>query len=162
MNWCPSQSYLGSSMEVGIAQKGSKMYSLGWALQESDSLVFTKMPYITTYFFFFFMLFEPFCGRSWMGTWRRCPVVAGVIESEVDQHNTGQMASAMSGVAPPWSSPGTQSPIRRVKQGWVLVRNMVFWEDFASEFCLAPHYCDMFVFYKPACMFFIKWCLPFL
>ena len=37
-----------------------------------------------------------------MGTWRRCPVVAGVIESEVDQHNTGQMASAMSGVAPPF------------------------------------------------------------
>lgn len=142
MNWCPSQVYIGSSMEVGIAQKGNKTYSLRWTLQELDSLVFTKMYHIMT-FFFFFMLFEPFCGRSWMRTWWRCPVVAGVIESEVDQHDTGQMAGETSGVVPPWSSPGTQSPIQSIRQGWVLVRNMVFWEDFASEFCLAPHYCDM-------------------
>lgn len=46
-------------------------------------------------------------------------------------------------MVPPWSSPGTQSLIQRVRQGWVLVRNKVFGEDLASEFCLAPHYCDI-------------------
>lgn len=51
MNWCPSQAYTGSSMEVSIAQKGNETYSLGWALQESASLVFTKMHLIMTLFF---------------------------------------------------------------------------------------------------------------
>lgn len=143
MNWCPSQAYIGSSVELAIAQKGNKVHSLGWALQDSDSLVFAKMHQIIV-FFFLFMLFEPFCGRSWLGTWRRCPVVAGVIESEEEQHDAGHVAGATSQVAPPWSCPGTQSPIWRVRQGWVVVRNKVFWEDFASEFCLAPRYCDMF------------------
>lgn len=44
-----------------------------------------------------------------MGTWRRCPIVAGVTGSEVVQHDAGQMAGSMSGEAPPLSSPGTQS-----------------------------------------------------
>lgn len=99
-------------MEVSIAQKGNKMYSLGWALQESASLVFTKIHLIMTLFFPpLFVLFEPSCGTSQMGTWRRCPVVAGVVESEADQGDTGQMDGATGGVAPPWSSLGTQSPI---------------------------------------------------
>lgn len=42
-------------MEVGIAQKVNKTHSLGWALQESDSLVFTKMHCIMTCFFFSFL-----------------------------------------------------------------------------------------------------------
>lgn len=73
----------------------------------------------TSYYDFFFpplfVLFEPSCGTSQMGTWRRCPVVAGVVESEADQGDTGQMDGATGGVAPPWSSLGTQSPIWRVR-----------------------------------------------
>lgn len=33
-----------------------------------------------------------------MGIWRRCPVVVGVIESEVVQHDTGQKGGAGNGV----------------------------------------------------------------
>jgi len=98
---------------------------------------------IIVWLFVFLFMFEPFCCRFWMGTWWRCPVVASVVESEVDRHDTGQKAGATGGVAPPRRSPATQSPVWRVRQGWVLGRNMVFWEDFASEFCLAPHCCDM-------------------
>lgn len=37
-------------MEVGIAPKGKKTYSLRWALQDSDSLVYIKMHHIMTFF----------------------------------------------------------------------------------------------------------------
>lgn len=45
-------------MEAGIAQKTNNMYSLGWALQESDSLVFTKMHRNMTYHFSFLYCFS--------------------------------------------------------------------------------------------------------
>lgn len=54
-------------MEVSIAQKGNKMYSLGWALQESASLVFTKIHLIMTFFFPLFLccLSHPVVHLKW-------------------------------------------------------------------------------------------------
>lgn len=34
-----------------------------------------------------------------MGTWRRCPVVSGLVESEIVQQGAGQMAGALRKVA---------------------------------------------------------------
>lgn len=67
-----------------------------------------------------------------MGTWQRCPVVAGVIENEVDWHDTGQMAGATSRVAPPWSSPGTQKSYSKGQTGLGVGKK----HGFLGGFCL--------------------------